>query len=159
MRRFPLLTLLGFAVTTVVPALADQPQSDRQSAEIGGPAGRLPLSLSSNTGSDYPAGALAGVSVVLGDGSKIGTVETVVIGSDRQPGLIVALDERFRGRRVILPVSGMLIRNGRLIAAYTLDQLRALPSLDAAGSTDLAPVDTDFTISVRPQIGRSGPGN
>lgn len=98
---------------------------------------------------EFTVETLEGAPVALGDESHVGTVRDVVVGLEEQRSFVVQYTDRLGGRTVLIPIGETVIRDGRLIAAYTLNQLRALPTLNDYEAANLSPIAEDVAIRLR----------
>jgi hypothetical protein len=151
--RARILTVLAAATClAAAPALAQDTTASGAGPVTGDPAATLDTRLLPAPGDEdrrFRVESLDGAPVTLGDESRIGTVEDVVVGLEGQRSFVVAYGEQLGGRTVLLPVSNTVVRDGRLIAAYTLQQLRALPALNDYEAANLSPIAGDETIRLR----------
>ncbi|WP_029032572.1 PRC-barrel domain-containing protein [Salinarimonas rosea] len=148
----PLAALAAAACLSALPALAQQTSPPAAGPVTGDPVetldGRL-LPLPGPEDRQFAVGTLEGAPVALGDDSRVGTVRDVVVGLEEQRSFVVEYGDRLGGRTVLLPISETVIRDGRLIAAYTLNQLRALPTLNDYEAANLSPIASDETLRLR----------
>jgi sporulation protein YlmC with PRC-barrel domain len=98
---------------------------------------------------EFRVGELEGAPVALGDENRVGTVRDVVVGLEEQRSFVVEYNDRLGGRTVLIPIGETVIRDGRIIAAYTLNQLRALPTLNEYEAANLSPIAQDVAIRLR----------
>lgn len=149
--RFP-TALAAAACLAAAPSLAQDAPATGEGLVTGDPVESIDNRLLPAPGDEerqFRVSALEGAPVALGDDSRIGTVQNVVIGLEEQRSFVVRYGERLGERTVLLPFSEVVVRNGRLIAAYTLNQLRALPTLDDYEAANLSPIAEDVTVRLR----------
>lgn len=140
------------AAHSAAPAAAQAPSPSGQGPVTGDPVETLDRRLLPAPGEEdraFRVDALEGAPVALGDESRIGTVTDVVVGLEEQRSFVVEYGERLGRRTVLMPIGETVIRDGRLIAAYTLNQLRALPTLNEADAANLSRIAQDETIRLR----------
>lgn len=98
---------------------------------------------------EFAVEELQGARVSLGGPEPVGVVEAVVQGLEEQISFVVATNDRFGGRRVLLPISDTVVRDDTLLPGYSLTQLRALPTLTEAAAANLAPLAANVAIRLR----------
>ncbi|GGK38820.1 PRC-barrel domain-containing protein [Salinarimonas ramus] len=140
--------LVAAACLSAAPALAQQGSGPVTGEPVETLGNRL-LPVPGPEDREFLVSNLEGAPVALGDDSRVGTVQDVVVGLEEQRSLVVAYDDRLGGRTVLLPLSEVIVRNDRLIAAYTLNQLRALPTLNDYEAANLSPIAEDVAIRLR----------
>jgi hypothetical protein len=150
--RAPPISLLAALVIAASPVAAQTAGQEGGGPVTGDPVetlgGRL-LPLPGPEDRAFTVETLEGAPVALGDESRVGTVRDVVVGLEEQRSFVVDYTDRLGGRTVLIPIGETVIRDGRLIAAYTLNQLRALPTLDDYEAANLSPIAEDVAIRLR----------